>query len=76
LAAVGIDVWQVKSGSVFDNIIIGDDLAEVNAIVEKTWKATKDAEKAALDAKEKKSDDSASKDAPAEDKDDDDKEEL
>jgi len=62
IAAVGIDIWQVKSGSVFDNIIIGDDLDEVNAIIDKTWKATKDAEKAALDAKEKKpDDDSASK---------------
>jgi len=49
---VGIDVWQVKSGSIFDNIIIGDSLEEVNAIVDKTWKATKDAEKAAFDEKE------------------------
>jgi calreticulin len=53
LAVVGIDVWQVKSGSIFDNIVIADDLDEVNAIVDKTWKATKDAEKAALEAKEK-----------------------
>jgi calreticulin len=67
LEYVAIDVWQVKSGTIFDNIIIGDDLAEVNAIVDKTWKATKDAEKAALDAKEKK-------DAPADDKKDDAKE--
>ena len=60
LNTVGIDVWQVKSGSVFDNIVIADNLEEVNAIIEKTWKATKDAEKAALDAKDKK-------DAPAAD---------
>lgn len=49
---VGIDVWQVKSGSIFDNIIIGDNLEEVNAIVDQTWKATKDAEKKAFDDKE------------------------
>lgn len=54
LENVGIDIWQVKSGSIFDNIIIGDNLEEVNAIVDKTWKATKDAEKKALDASEKK----------------------
>eukprot|EP00758_Cryptobia_borreli_P012802 Tbor_TRINITY_DN5777_c1_g1::TRINITY_DN5777_c1_g1_i1::g.20403::m.20403/K08057/CALR; calreticulin len=42
---VGIDVWQVKSGSIFDNIVIGDNLDEVNAIIDSTWKATKDAEK-------------------------------
>jgi len=57
----------VKSGTVFDNIIIGDNLEEVNAIVEKTWKATKDAEKAALDAKEKKPEEAAdTKDAAEE----------
>jgi len=54
LKHVGIDVWQVKAGSIFDNIIIGDNLEEVNAIVDKTWKATKDAEKKALDEKEAK----------------------
>jgi len=71
---VGIDVWQVKSGSIFDDIIIGDDLAEVNAIIDKTWKATKDAEKAAFDAKE-----AAAKketETKSEEKDDDDKEDL
>lgn len=26
---VGIDVWQVESGSIFDNIMIGDDLDEI-----------------------------------------------
>lgn len=52
LEFVGIDVWQVKSGTVFDNIIIGDDLAEVNKIIDETWGATKEAEKKALEAKE------------------------
>lgn len=52
LERVAIDVWQVKSGTIFDNIIIGDDLAEVNAIIDKTWKATKDAEKKAHDEKD------------------------
>jgi len=52
LENVGIDVWQVKSGSVFDNIIIGDDLAEVNKLIDETWGATKDAEKKAFDEKE------------------------
>ena len=65
---VGIDVWQVKSGSIFDNIIVGDSLEEVNAIVDKTWKATKDAEKKAFDEKE------AAAKPPADEKDDDDDE--
>ena len=49
---LGVDVWQVKSGTIFDNIVIGDNLDEVNKIVDATWGATKDAEKKAHDAKE------------------------
>jgi len=77
LSVVGIDIWQVKAGSIFDNIVIGDSLDEVNAIVDKTWKATKDAEKAALDAKEK-ADKPAADEAPKADEADeeDDKEDL
>ncbi|CAM42714.2 putative calreticulin [Leishmania braziliensis MHOM/BR/75/M2904] len=39
LKYVGIDVWQVESGSIFDNIIIGDDLQEVLKVVESTYGA-------------------------------------
>ena len=49
---VGIDVWQVESGTIFDNIIIGDDLDEVNDIIDETWGATKAGEFAALRAVE------------------------
>lgn len=55
LTHVGIDVWQVKSGTIFDNIIIGDNLEEVNAIIDSTWGATKDSEKAAEEAAAKAS---------------------
>ena len=75
VALVGIDVWQVKSGSIFDNIVVGDDLDEVNAIVDKTWKATKDAEKKAFDEKEAAAK-PATEDAPAGADDEDDKEDL
>jgi len=71
LEFVGIDVWQVKSGSIFDNIIIGDNLAEVNKLIDATWGATKDAEKKAQEAKEAASrakDAEATKDAPEDDK--------
>ena len=69
---VGIDVWQVKSGSIFDNIIIGDSLDEVNAIVDKTWKATKDAEKAAFDEQEAAAKPAAEEAAPKDEEDGDD----
>merc|ERR1712196_464428 len=43
---VGIDVWQVKSGTIFDNILITDDVEYATQHAEKTWKAQKDGEKA------------------------------
>merc|ERR1712046_282340 len=43
---VGIDIWQVKSGTIFDNILITDDVDYAKAHGDKTWKAQKDGEKA------------------------------
>lgn len=33
---VGIDVWQVKSGTIFDNILITDDIEEAKKVQEET----------------------------------------
>merc|ERR1719231_868841 len=44
---VGIDVWQVKSGTIFDNILITDDVDYAKEHAEKTWKSQVDGEKAA-----------------------------
>jgi len=52
ISAVGIDLWQVKSGTIFDNIIISDSLDEVNTFVADTWGKTKDGEKKAKEAKD------------------------
>ena len=38
-------MWQVKSGTIFDNILITDDVEEAKKIGEETWGVTKDAEK-------------------------------
>lgn len=57
IGAVGFDLWQVKSGSIFDNIIVTDSVEKAEEFSKQTWEATKDAEKAAkdaLDAEEKK----------------------
>jgi len=67
LENVGIDVWQVKSGTIFDNIIIGDSLEEVNKIVDATWGATKDAEKKAQEAKDAAAKPAETKEEPKED---------
>merc|ERR1719446_2057090 len=60
---IGFDLWQVKSGSIFDNIIITDDAAEADKLADK-WKALneKEKKKKADDAKkpEEKSDDASS----------------
>merc|ERR1719491_2606469 len=69
---VGIDLWQVKASTIFDNIIITDDLAEANTFAAK-WKALSKAEleqKAKADEAKKDED----KKAEDEDKDDDDDE--
>merc|ERR1719454_1455197 len=58
-STVGIDVWQVKSGSIWDNILITDDVAYATEHAEKTWKAQKDGEKA---AKEKADEEKRKKD--------------
>merc|ERR1719377_479045 len=41
---IGFDLWQVKAGSIFDDIIITDDAAEADKFAEK-WKALNDKEK-------------------------------
>merc|ERR1712196_396916 len=58
-STVGIDVWQVKSGTIFDNILVTDDVEYAKAHAEKTWKAAKDGEKA---AKEKADEEKRKKD--------------
>merc|ERR1712083_732680 len=62
---LGFDLWQVKGGTIFDNVIICDDVAEADAFAKK-WKAVSEVEKA-----KKKEEDDAKK---AEEKKEDDKE--
>jgi calreticulin len=79
LAAVGFDLWQVKAGTIFDNIILADSTAEVDTFVDKTWRATKDKEREASEKKEKEEKKDEKKDeeeAPKGDDKDDDKEDL
>merc|ERR1719230_1370146 len=46
---IGFDLWQVKSGTIFDNILITDDPAAAKKHGEEFWAVTKDAEKAMKD---------------------------
>merc|ERR1712088_911599 len=49
---IGFDLWQVKSGTIFDNVLITDDVAEAKKIGDETWGATKDPEKAMKDSQD------------------------
>jgi len=42
-------LWQVKAGSIFDNIIVTDSVDEAEAFLHETWEKNKDAEKAMFD---------------------------
>jgi calreticulin len=68
---VGFDLWQVKGGTIFDNIIITDDIAEADTFAKK-WKELSEVEK----SKKKEEDDAKkSDDKKKEDEDDDDDDE-
>ena len=76
--AVGLDLWQVKSGTIFDNFLITDDIdaaiADAKAVVE----ASRSGEEAAKKAKDEE-EEAAAKAAEAEagdDEDDEDDEDL
>ncbi|KAK9084324.1 hypothetical protein Scep_030795 [Stephania cephalantha] len=64
LKYVGIELWQVKSGTMFDNVLVSDDPEYAKKLAEETWGKNKDAEKAAFDEAEKKKEEEESKDDP------------
>merc|ERR1712190_70295 len=72
---IGFDLWQVKGGTIFDNVIVTDDIAQADTFAKK-WKALSEVEA----AKKKEEDDSKKaaddkKDEKDEDDDDEDDEE-
>merc|ERR1712050_439454 len=69
---IGFDLWQVKGGTIFDNVIITDDVAEADAFAKK-WKALSEVE--AAKKKEEAAAAAAEADKKAESDDDDDDDE-
>merc|ERR1711879_938986 len=51
---VGFELWQVKSGTLFDDIIVTDSLEEAQAFAEETFFKKKDGEKEMFDANKEK----------------------
>jgi len=56
---VSIDLWQVQSGSIFDNILLCDSEAEADEIAEKFWKPLSEAEKKQKEEADKKAEEAA-----------------
>merc|ERR1712165_109453 len=65
---IGFDLWQVKGNTIFDNVIITDDIAEADSFAKK-WKALNEVEKS-----KKKEEDDKKKESDDDDDDDDDDE--
>merc|ERR1711953_322693 len=65
---LGFDLWQVKGGTIFDNIILTDDTAEADAFAKK-WKELSEVEKGKKKEEDeaKKADDKKGEDEDADD---------
>merc|ERR1711953_1593295 len=76
LGFIGIDLWQVKGGTIFGNIIITDDVAEADSFLKK-WKDLSEVEKAKKKEEDdaKKTEETKDAEKPGDDDDDDDDDE-
>ena len=54
IGALGIEIWQVKSGTHYDNIFVGDSVEEADEHANTHWKAYAEAEKEQKEEIEKK----------------------
>merc|ERR1712024_28747 len=72
---LGFDLWQVKGGTIFDNVIVTDDKAEADTFAKK-WKDLSEVEKAKKKEEDdsKKTEDKKEDEKEDDDDDDDDKE--
>jgi len=52
IGAIGFDLWQVKSGTIFDNILVTDDADYAKKVGDETWKKTAEGEKKMKEAKD------------------------
>merc|ERR1712066_496121 len=75
---IGFDLWQVKGGTIFDNVLVTDDVAEADAFAKK-WKELSEVEntakKAEDEAKKSESASESASESKSDDEDDDDEDE-
>jgi len=65
-AFLGIEIWQVKSGTIFDNILVTDSVEEAKAFADGYFKTLTEGEKAKKEEDEKKAKEEAAKLSEAE----------
>jgi len=73
---VGFELWQVKAGTIFDDILVSDSWEEAKAYAESTWGKKKGAEKEAYDAFQAAKAEEEKASAPDDEDDEDDHDEL
>merc|ERR1712047_103542 len=71
---IGFDLWQVKAGTIFDNVIVTDDVSEADAFAKK-WKELSEVETAAKKAEDESNKSESSSDSKSDDEDEDDEDE-
>jgi len=73
---IGFDLWQVKSGTIFDNVLVTDDAEYAKKVGEETWAVTKEGEKKMKEEQDeeekKKAEEEAANADPEEDDEDED----
>uniref|UniRef100_A0A8D3BKN9 Calreticulin n=1 Tax=Scophthalmus maximus TaxID=52904 RepID=A0A8D3BKN9_SCOMX len=52
IGVLGLDLWQVKAGTIFDNFLITDDVKEAEEFGKETWGVTQEPEKKMKDEQE------------------------
>jgi len=62
-AFVGIEIWQVKSGTIFDDFLVTDSVEEAESAAEKVLKRIEGEKKMKEDEEKKKRDEEAAKKA-------------
>jgi len=65
IGAVGFDLWQVKSGTIFDNIVVTNSVSDAQDYAAKTFTKHKDLEKKAKDSVDESARKAADADAAA-----------
>ncbi|NEU36180.1 hypothetical protein GN156_36610, partial [bacterium LRH843] len=78
IAGIGFDLWQVKAGTIFGNVLITDDPEHAQKVGEDVWRPMFEGEKKmkeALDEVERKKRDAEAAEAGAKKADDEDEDE-